>query len=172
MPASKTCFLSARQRAARTGELQRRHIGGKTALGLQLQQARGVGFRQRRQFRVRRQNPFQRHAEDAMALAHAGGVKLVADFAADEFRRGGERIKRERGGKTLLQMQRAVRALQHHAVEPAAVQRQAEHAVSFFRFRKLIFRCCSLRCVVREQGSAAPCRPAPSRAGSSPGGKE
>ena len=80
-------------------QLQRRNVGWKTALGLQLQQARGVGFRQRRQFRVRRQHPFQRHAEDAMALAHAGGVELVADFTADEFRRGGQRIERERDGK-------------------------------------------------------------------------
>ena len=134
MPASITCCLPAGQRTARIGQPQRRHVGGKTALRFQLQQARGVRLRQRRQFRVRRQHPFQRHADDAVAFAHAGGVELIADFAADQFRRGGQRIERERDGKSLLQLQRAVGAAQHHAVEPAAVQRQAEHARQPFAF--------------------------------------
>ena len=75
-----------------------------------------------------------------MPFANAGGVELVADFAADQFRSGGERIKRERDGKTPLQLQRAVDALQHHAVEPAAVQRQTEHAGQFFAFAKIDFQ--------------------------------
>ena len=35
-------------------------------------------------------------------------------------------------GKALLELQRAVGAAQHHAFQPAAVQRQAEHARQFF----------------------------------------
>jgi len=87
-----------------------------------------------------RQHPFERHAEDAMAFAHSGGVELVADFAADEFRRGGQRVERERNGKRLLQLQRAVHAPQHHAFEPAAVERQAEHARQFLPFPKVDFQ--------------------------------
>ena len=81
-PPSRTSFLAAGQRAARVADLQRRRVGVKPFLGFQLQQARGVGLRQRRQFGLRRQHPFQRQADDAVALAHAGGVELVADFAA------------------------------------------------------------------------------------------
>ena len=87
------------QRTARIRQPQRCHVAGETALRFQLQQARGVRLRQRRQFRVRRQHPLQRHADDAVAFAHAGGVEVIANLAADEFRRRRQRIERERRPK-------------------------------------------------------------------------
>ena len=75
-----------------------------------------------------------------MTLAHAGGIELVTDFPAHQFRRGGQRVERERGGKALLQMQRAIDAPQHHAIEPAAVQGQPEHARQPFAFAEVNFQ--------------------------------
>ena len=132
-------FLVAGQRTARIGNLQFRRVGVKPFFRLHLQQALRVRFGQRRQFRLRRQDPFQRHANDAIAFAHARRVQLIADFAAHEFRCGGQRIKRELRGKTLQLLQRAVRAPQHHAVELAAVQRQTEHGSQLLRFSELEF---------------------------------
>ena len=90
-------LFSSGQYAARIGHPQSCQVAWKTAFGLHLQQARGVRHRQLRQFCLTRQCPLQRDTHDAIALAHACGVKLVADFAGDQFRSGGQRIKRECG---------------------------------------------------------------------------
>ncbi|MEI7807455.1 MAG: hypothetical protein WCJ07_03110 [Verrucomicrobiota bacterium] len=98
-------FFFVRQRGAGIRDLQRRHVRMESFFRLELQQARRVRLRQRRQFRLRRQNQFQRHAEHAVAFADADGIQVVADFASDQFRRGGQRVQRERGGKSLERLQ-------------------------------------------------------------------
>ena len=73
--------------------MQRRHIGSKTAFGFDLQKAGHVGFRQVGHLRMGRERPFQRQAYNAMALADAGGVQMVANLAPDQLRVGGQRIE-------------------------------------------------------------------------------
>ena len=58
-------------------------------------------------------------------------LKGYSTLAVD--RESGERIERERNGKSLQHGERAVRAPKHHAIEFAAVEREAEHRRQFFR---------------------------------------
>ena len=56
-----------------------------------------------------------------MTFAHASCIQMIPNLASDQFRCRGQRIERERHGKSLQQLQRTVHAPEHHAVETAAV---------------------------------------------------
>jgi hypothetical protein len=96
---------------------------------------------------LRREHPLQRHAHHAAAFAHASGVEVVADFASDQFGRRRERVEREGHRERLLELEGAVGAAEHDAVEAAAIEREAEQARQFFVSRKIdfqnIFHCVS-----------------------------
>ena len=145
---------------------QRGHVAGKLAFGFDLQETVHVAFRQRRQFGAHGQRPLQRQADDAMALAHTGGVEVIADFLSDKFRIGRQRIEGERDAERLLKLQRTVGALEHDTVEPRAIQLEAEQGgralppqhLEFFQINHCVF------CAITARRTSSPsAHPSPVR---------
>ncbi len=65
---------------------------------------------------------FNGRRHDALALAHAGGIEVVANLPADQLGIIGQGIERERDGEGLLALQRPVGGAQRKAVQAAPVQ--------------------------------------------------
>jgi hypothetical protein len=89
---------------------------------------------------MRHEHPFERHADDAAALLHAGGGEEIANFPSRQLGRGGQGIQREGGGKSLLESKRAVDAAERDAVEAVASSVRPSRPVNFLRRPKLIFK--------------------------------
>ena len=112
----------------RGGDLQRCHIGGKSALGFDLQKAGDVRFRELGQCGMGGERPFQRQGGRAAALAHTGGLKMIENFAPDQLRVVGQRIQRQGRRESLMHLEGTVASAQNDALQPAAIQRQPQHA--------------------------------------------
>ena len=77
-------FARRSMRAGRD-DVQRLHVAREVALSLDLQKARHVGLGQLGHLDVRGERPLQGEAHDAVALAQADGVEVVANLTADQF---------------------------------------------------------------------------------------
>ncbi len=82
-----------------------------------------------------------RQTEAVLCFEISVGLVMLCSRGAlaNEFRRRRERIQRERGGKTLQGVERAVRPAQNDAFQPAAIERQAQQDRRPFAFPKIDF---------------------------------
>src|SRR5258706_8421130 len=60
---------------------------------------------------------------------------MIANLASDQFGIRGQRIERKGDRKRLLDLQRAVSAREHDAVEAASIQRQPHYAGAALTFQ-------------------------------------
>ncbi len=100
--------------------------GMKSALGFELQKAGHVRLGQFGHLGLQGQNPVQRQAYGATALANARLVEMIANFLPGEFRITRQWRQRQRHSQRLLHLQRPVQAAHHHGFEAVAVQGKAE----------------------------------------------
>ena len=82
-------LFARRGNAPRSANQQGGNVRWESAFGLDLQEAGEIGFRQFGQLDVGGKCQLQREAQHAVALADTGRVKMIADFAPDQF--GGRR---------------------------------------------------------------------------------
>ena len=80
---------------------------------------------------------FKRQAHNAVALAHADGVEVVANLPADQLGIIGQGVERKRDGEGLLDVQGAVGAAQDEAVQAAPVQRQPQQGREALSFQQV-----------------------------------
>ena len=136
MPTSVACCLPDGGMGAGSDDVQRLHVAREAALSFDLQKARHVRLGQLGHFDVRRQRPLQRQAHDALALAHADGVEVVANLPADQLGIIGQGVERKRDRKGLLDVQGPVGAAQGEAVQAAPVQRQPQQGREALSFQR------------------------------------
>ena len=127
-------LFARRGMRARSDDVQCLDVAREIALCLDLQKARDVRLGQLGHFDVCRQRPLQRQAHNAVALAHADSVEVVANLPADQLGIIGQGIERERDGERLLDVQGPFGSAQGEAIQAAPIQRQPQQgreALSF-----------------------------------------
>src|SRR5271169_910460 len=95
-------LFAVRKLIARFDDMEIFGSGMETPLGLDFQEAGEVGLGQVGQLDAQGEHPGRGDGKRATALANAGFVEVIADFAADEFRIAAQGREREVRDSSLL----------------------------------------------------------------------